>query len=86
MMVETAVVQFHICTISTCAISYFSFSDKVTHLDLFFDNATVFLWNFVDNNYFKLQKALFYLRKFYWFKNFFCYLSRFFLSTADFLI
>ena len=67
MMVERANVKFHIC-----AISHFSFSDKVAYLYFSFNIATALLCNFVNQQILnKVQKALYSLQEFQRFKKFF---------------
>ena len=81
-MVDIEVAQFHTCRIvGNCAISYFSFSDKVTYLHLLLNIATVFLWKFVNQQFLNdLQKRFTFYEKFTDLKIFFCHLNGSFFS------
>ena len=84
-MVEIAVVQFYICTIATVAISYFSFSDKVTYFHLLFNIAPVVLLNFINHQFLnKLQKCHFLFKNFAYLRKLFSHANRFFFPTPDF--
>ena len=76
MMIERAVVQFRTCIKATVQFRIF-LSDQVTHLYLLFNIATVFLWNFVNEQFLnELQKCYTLYENFAYLRKLFCQFNK----------